>query len=177
MSPYRRLAGFGAIYAAIAAVACAAPGLAWAQCPEPGCKPPPPNPPPVLTVAGHQGDQNLIAGVSGTPQFDFNGLGLQGIPVSFTANLSNADNPVRVIAQDTVLCSVVPGDASWIVDSATVSHNTPLIDGHATVTFSPDVSCPGGLYAVGSAQVAQAQEQVDSTVVTTQSINFEDADY
>jgi hypothetical protein len=171
MSVCRPLAAFGVTCASIAALACAAPGLAQAQCPQPGCTPPPPEPQ-ILTISGTEGTQSLTTFYGGTSELLVNGWypnqPSPPPPVTFTARLTNSTAPVRVIATDELWCI----DASYAYYTYTFSHDSAPGNGTASVTFQPTISCPAGQMLAESAQVGQAQLPSGTFTKTTPTVTF-----
>ncbi len=145
---------------AVAALASAA--SASAVCPEPGCGTPPP--PQVVEIVGTQ---------AGVTLEDFQGFAPRSAslaftnpvgepPVTFTATGSSSLLPVRVVASDTLGCS--GGQVT------TVAHDSAAVDGRATITWQPNLSCPAGQYPVWSTQSGHGQ--AGSTGTPTAQVSF-----
>jgi len=165
------LVSLGATCAAVSAIALAGPGIAAAQCPEPGCHIPPPTPSPTISLTGTEGNSTGVTHVgSGNLQLEGGEIaGVSNDPVTFTATASGG-YPVRVVAEDQRGCGPSPGSVTDTVTPFT----TPWTQGSAGVSWTPNLACTPYLYSFlwFTQQQAYAQELIGTTVYTTGTIFF-----
>jgi hypothetical protein len=106
-----------------------------------------------LSISGVEGSSSVEACTGGPcaagNQLVF--LSSSGHAVTFTAAQTNMNEPLRVVATDTLWCESQAGN----IATYTFAHNTAY--GTTTLTFQPDLTCPPGQFFVGSEQSAEAQ--------------------
>lgn len=154
MSPRVRFIAVSSTFAAIAAVACATPGVAVARCiprVDPCELPPPPPPKQTLSITGTQDGKTLSNSPGGTPKvysFEFS-YPVSEPPVTFTASGSL----VRVVATDSLSCWDQAG-VYW--GEVTASHDSRY--GHSVqVSWQPNLTCPVGQKVWESDQTAHTE--------------------